>query len=92
MFVGREGGCKPCVFHLRQVFECLPRNRWGVGVVEAANPEFQVVRKKKGGTEKKEGRQSRGHKRCSVFSGKGARDEGRRAEGSLFGLRSGGLI
>lgn len=55
MFVGREGGCKPCVFHLRQVFECLPRNRWGVGVVEAANPEFQVVRKKREGQKSRRG-------------------------------------
>lgn len=62
---------------------------WSCGSSKSRVPGSE---KKKGGTEKKEGRQSRGHKRCSVFSGKGARDEGRRAGGSLFGLRSGGLI
>lgn len=48
--------------------------KMGAAVMEAANPEFQVARKKKG----REGGQLRRYKRCSVFSEKRARYEGRR--------------
>lgn len=59
-----------------------PREKkMGVGAVEAANPKFQVAREKREG-QGEEGGQSRRYKRCSVFSGKRARDEGWRAEGA----------
>lgn len=48
------------------------RRRWGS---EAAEPEFQVERE--GQRERREGRRSRRYKRCSVFTGKRERDEGR---------------
>lgn len=51
MFVGVRwgGGGAPCGFHLDGVFECLLQKRkMGAAVMEAANPEFQVARKKKG--------------------------------------------
>lgn len=56
-----------------------PKEEMGVGVMEAAEPEFQVVREREGegGTEKKEGGRSRRYKRCSVFSGKRVRDVGK---------------
>ena len=72
-----------------------PKEEMGVGVMEAANPEFQVARERerergREGQKRQEGGQSRRYKRCSVFSGKRARDVGR--GGSLFDLRSRGLI
>lgn len=39
------------------------------------------MRKKREGQKRRRGGQSKRHKRCSVFSGKGARHEGRRAGG-----------
>lgn len=33
-----------------------PKEEMGVGVMEAANPEFQVAREREGGTEKAGGR------------------------------------
>ena len=47
--------------------------------------------RKREGQKKKEGGHLRRYKRCSVFSGKRARDVGRKG-GSLFDLRSRGLI
>lgn len=49
----------------------------GVGVLDAANPEFQVVRERGRDRKKREGGQPRRYKRCSVFSGKRARDVGK---------------
>lgn len=46
--------------------------KMGAAVMEEANPEFQVASKKWAGG------QLRWYKRCSVFSEKRARDEGRR--------------
>jgi len=45
-----------------------PKEEMGVGVMEAANPEFQVVREKEGGPVKKEGEQSRDGTRDAVSS------------------------
>ena len=105
VWVGGGGGEHHVFFIYVDCLNVSQARDVGVGVMEAANPEFQVVRERErereregergrereGGTEKKEGGQPTRYKRCSVFPGKRARDVGREG-GSLFDLRSRGLI
>lgn len=86
--MGGWGGT-PCVFHLCRV---SPNGVEGVGAVEAANPELQVGRRRE---RNREGQKSR--REGSPDGTRGAVSSLERVRamwggGSLFDLRSGGLI